>query len=95
MTVKEPKTIQVAAGSEVDALLDEAAKQPLILVRNGTRYRLVREETAEDIWAGYDPEIAREAMRAAAGSWSDIDAEAFKEFIYRAREEGSRSPDRP
>ena len=91
--VSEPKTVEVEPGSELDRLLDEAAKTPLRLVRNGARFRLVPED--EDPWAGYDAERAREAMRAAAGTWPDLDAEEMKEYIYRGREEGTRPPDRP
>jgi hypothetical protein len=36
-----------------------------------------------------------EQVIAAAGSWSDIDAEKMEGFIYRAREGGSRPNDRP
>jgi hypothetical protein len=91
--VAERKTIEVEAGSELAEILDEAADAPLILAKNGVRYRLQRED--EEIWANYDPERALEGMRAAAGTWKGIDAEAFKAYIYRAREEGTRPPDRP
>jgi excisionase family DNA binding protein len=52
-------------------------------------------EENEDIWAGYDPEEARRLIRETAGSWSDIDADALIADIHRAREAGSRPPDRP
>lgn len=91
--LKEPKRILVEPGSELARLLDEAADGPLLLERDGMRYRLDREE--EDIWAGYDPEAARAGIHAAAGSWSDIDTEELKAALYRAREEGSRPSDRP
>lgn len=91
------KTVHVEPGGEVDRLLDEAAEGPIVLERDGVRYRLGRleDETDENVWDAYDPEKARAGMRAAAGSWSDIDAEAFIRSIYRAREAGSRPPDRP
>ena len=97
------RTIQVESGSELDRLLDQVADGPIELERNGARYRLDRVEPplrirtgeADDIWADYDPERAIAGMEAAFGSWSDIDAEALKAAIYRAREEGSRPPDRP
>lgn len=91
--LREPKTIEVEPGSEIADLLDEAAETPLLLVKNGVRFRLDRDE--EDIWANYDPERARAGMRAAAGAWKGMDAEAFKEYVYRGREEGTRPPDRP
>jgi hypothetical protein len=70
------KTIHVEPGSEVDRLLDEAAGGPIDLERHGERYRLDRvAKTAEsDVWTGYSAKRAIANMRAAAGSWADIDA---------------------
>jgi hypothetical protein len=85
-----PKKIIVNPNSEVARLLDEAADRPLLLEKDGVRYRLDREET--DIWAGYDPEAAIEGIRAAAGSWKDIDAEVFKAYIRERRKASSRPP---
>ena len=94
----ESEVIHVDPGSELDRLLDEADDGPVILKRRGRRYRLVSESLKiadpDNIWADYDPEKALAATRAAAGKWKDVDGEALKEFIYRAREEGTRSPDR-
>ena len=89
-----PMTVEVEPGSELDRLLENAAGNPLILVRNGVRFRLDR-DVDEDVWADYDPEKALAGMRAAAGRWTGMDAEAFKEYIYRGREEGTRPDDRP
>lgn len=41
----------------------------------------------------YDPAATLASIRAAGGSWSDLDAEALKADLYRAREEGTRPPD--
>lgn len=35
-------------------------------------------------------EADKAAFRAAAGSWSDIDGEELKRYLYQAREEGTR-----
>ena len=91
--VSEPKAIEVEPRGEIDRLLDDVASRPVRLDRKDERFRLVRED--DDVWAGYEPERARAGMRAAAGKWTDLDAEAVKASIYRAREEGSRPPDRP
>ena len=88
--LREVKIIEVRPGSELAHLLDEAAETPLLLVKDGVRYRLDRED--EDIWAGYDPEAARAGIRAAAGSWKEIDAEAFKAYIRQRRRASSRPP---
>ncbi|HVC32682.1 MAG TPA: hypothetical protein VNL16_04155 [Chloroflexota bacterium] len=90
---KALRTIKVTADSDLGHVLDEAAYGPVLLEKDGTRYRLAREP--EDIWAGYDPQAALDGMGEAAGSWQDVDAEAFKAFIYRAREEGTRPATRP
>lgn len=96
----KPKTIDVDPGSEVARILEEAGETPVTLRLGGARYRLERERSigvkpgADDIWANYDPERARESTLAAAGAWKDIDAEALKAYIYRGREEGSRSSGR-
>lgn len=94
-TRTEPRTIEVAPGGELARILDEANGASLLLVKDGVRYRLDREEPAMtsaslDPWADYDPERALAGMREAAGSWSDVDTEKLKEDIYRWREEGSR-----
>src|SRR5207244_1591576 len=84
-----PKTFHVNPGSELDRLLAEADAAPLVLEKGGVRYHVqvtradapaasntltVADE--DDIWAGYDPERVRAALRATAGSWGDLDAEA-------------------
>jgi hypothetical protein len=89
--------IHVEPGSELAGVIDEARDRTLILEKDGVHYRLDRLALNRDILAGaiYDPDLALAGMRAAAGSWSDIDGEQLKEYIYRARELGSRPFDRP
>ena len=94
--LKAPRRIMLTPDSKLFPLLEEAANGPLLLEKDGVFFRLEREvKPPEDIWADYDPEAALAGIEAAAGSWKDIDSEEFKAFIYRAREEGSRPPDRP
>ncbi len=88
-----PKKIIVNPNSEVARLLDEAADQPLLLEKDGVRYTVNREEA--DIWAGYDPEAVRQAIRTTSGALTRHEAEQLKALIYRAREEGTRPLDRP
>jgi hypothetical protein len=93
---KEPRKIKVPQGSELARLLTQAETAPLLLEKDGELFRLERmEKEPEDIFAQYDPEAALAGIKAAAGSWKDIDVKAFKEWIYRAREEGSRPSSRP
>lgn len=90
--LREPRTINVEPESELDHLLDEASKAPVILARNGVRYRLSIED---DPWANYDPEAVRKAIRAMAGTITPEEGERLKAEIYRAREEGTRPINRP
>lgn len=93
------KTIAVEPGGEIDRLLAEADGAALILVRDGVRYRLHRDEpggesTRADPWANYDPNKALAGMLEAAGSISEAEADEMIANIYRWREEGSRPFDR-
>jgi len=87
------RTIHVPPESELARLLDEARDAPLRLEKDGVTYRLSREE--DEIWANYDPDAVLAGMRAAAGHLTPEEGEKLKAYIYRAREEGTRPPDRP
>lgn len=93
------KRIKVTEKTKLSDVLSEAERAPIELERDGELYKLARVSLTvaegDDPFAHYDPEAVRTGMRAAAGSWSDIDPEAFKAYIYRAREEGTRPSDRP
>lgn len=91
--IAQAKTIAVEPGSELDRLLEEANGAPLILVREGARYRLQAEEASEDIWADYDPERVLRAFEQATGALSHIDREAFIAEMYELR--GQDSHGRP
>jgi hypothetical protein len=65
--------------------LDGAAGQPVVIAHNGVRYRIEPEDTG----AFYDPEEAREAIRATAGGWRGIvDGERLIADIRAARGHG-------
>lgn len=87
----EPDTIHITDDSELARLLEHVDATPLRLEKNGVVYRVTREE---DLWAGYDPEKVRAAVKAAAGTLTLEEGEALKAYIYKAREEGSRPADR-
>lgn len=90
---KEPLTITIDPDSELGRALDDSADEPVILIRDGTRFRVTRE--SDDPWANYDPESVREGLREIAGILSPEEGERMKELIYRGREEGTRPIDRP
>ncbi len=86
------KTVRVTEQTDLPELLDDAAKEPVILERGGERFRLSR---ADDLFADYDPERVRDGLRRFAGTISPEEGERLKALVYRGREEGTRPPDRP
>lgn len=92
--VAEPRRVHIEdIDNDIDALLDSADTGPVLIERHGAMYRVSRAD--DDIRSGYDAERALRALETAAGSWSDIDADALIAELYEAREVGSRPPDRP
>jgi len=87
-----PKTVRVTTETALPELLDEAAREPIILERDGARFRLSRDE---DIAYEPDPEGVRAMLAVTAGSWADLDSDTMIREIDEAREAGSRSLDRP
>jgi hypothetical protein len=87
--VEEPiRRIIVPRGSDLAKLLTEAEEMPILLEKDGEFFRLERmENEPKDIFAGYDPNKAKEAIAATAGSWADLDTDKLIADIYRAREE--------
>jgi hypothetical protein len=52
-------------------------------------FRIEITEPPEDIWAGYDPQRARTALKKSAGALSGIDHEQLIADIHAAREQDS------
>lgn len=90
---KAPLTITLDPNSELAHALDDADEVTIILESKGTRYTVKRAD--DDIWAGYDPEKVRAALKQFAGTLTPEEGESLKELIYRGREEGTRPLDRP
>ena len=86
------KTVRVTEETALPELLDDAANAPVILERDGERFRLSRDE---DIAYEPDPERVRATLAATAGSWADVDVDRVIRDVSEAREAGSRPPDRP
>jgi hypothetical protein len=81
--VAEVKTAVLRPSSEIDTLLDQADEAPVLIERNGVRYRVTRE--IDDPFAYYDPECAREALRKSAGALAGVDVEALKKDLREQR----------
>jgi hypothetical protein len=92
-TTKEPLTITIDPDSELGRALDEKDDRPIVLLRNGARFRVMREP--DDPWSAYDPEKVRAGLRRFAGMLTPEEGERIKEAIYRGCEEGTRPLDRP
>ncbi|MDP9367330.1 MAG: hypothetical protein M3Q03_03470 [Chloroflexota bacterium] len=93
-TQRSTTTIEVTPGTELATALEEG--RPVVLVKDGVRYRVDREDTAEpteDIWANYDPERVLRVLDETAGSWQEIDTEALIVEIHEQR--GQDSDGRP
>jgi hypothetical protein len=90
--VTTQKTIKVTPDSTLADVLDAASVEPVVLDKDGVRFRVTRED---DIWAGYDPQRVRETIREMAGSLSVEEGERIKKLIYQGRDEGTRPADRP
>lgn len=88
-----PLTITIDPESELGRALDTERGEPVILVRNGTRFRVTREPA--DPWAAYDPERVRHGLQKVAGLLTPEEGDRIIEGIYRGREEGTRPFDRP
>ncbi len=88
----ESETIHIPENSDLVRLLDQRDTTPLRLEKDGVVYRVSREDS---LWAGYDAERVREAVRATAGSWADLDTDTMIADLHHAREEGSRPADPP
>jgi hypothetical protein len=84
--------IKVTTDTSIASLLDEAAKRPLLLARDGELFRLERED---DITDEPDPERGLKILDATGGGWADLDIDKIIADICEARRAGSRPPDRP
>ena len=85
--------INLSSETTIDELLANADAAPVLFEKNGVVYRLSREDKANDIWYGYDPERAHQALHAlveSGGILDGIDVDKWIADIYEARERGSR-----
>ena len=84
-------TLKIDPQSEIAKALKAMDTEPVVLVSNGERFRVSRDETSP---ANNDEEF-EEALRAVVGTLTPEEAEQLTQDIYRWREEGTRPIDRP
>ena len=98
--------MNVPIDSEIGRLLREAEAigEPLRIDTGEATYTVLHDEDAHtsrqasddvDAASTYDPERLRANLGAWAGLLSKEEAEALKQYIYEAREAGTRGLDRP
>jgi hypothetical protein len=84
------KKITVSEGSSLAKLLTDAAGSPILLEKNGELYRLERMEQEGKTPSPADVTRSREGILQAAGSWKQIDTDAFKAYIKDRRHTANR-----
>jgi hypothetical protein len=90
MANEPTKKITVPEGSSLAKLLTDAAARPILLEKNGELYRLERMENTEKAPTPEEVTRSRDGILKAAGSWKDIDTEAFKAYIADRRHTANR-----
>jgi hypothetical protein len=90
--------LDVSDTSELLQLAEEVHRSHTsrILRRHGEDLAMVvplPQGSATNEVVGKKTEADYQRFLSAAGAWADLDTEALKEYIYRAREEGTRATD--
>ena len=89
--VNEPLTITIDPESELGRALAAVDDAPIVLERGGARFRVTRE--ADDLWADYDAQRVRSALRQSVGALAGVDVAALKRELREQRSQNS--PGRP
>lgn len=84
-------TLTLDPQSEIAKALKAMDSEPVVLVSNGERFRVSRDETLPSD----DDEEFEKALQAVFGMLTPEEAERRIQDIYRWREEGTRPIDRP
>jgi sulfur carrier protein ThiS len=89
--MNEPtKKITVPEGSSLAKLLTDLGSRPILLEKNGELYRLERMENKDNTASPEEVARSKDGILKAAGSWKDIDTEAFKAYIAERRHTANR-----
>jgi hypothetical protein len=91
------KSIDISETPELLQLAEEVHRthEPRLLRREGEDLAMVVPLPNTATRHTKPTAVDYDAFQNAAGRWADIDIEALKEYLYRAREEGTRPIDRP
>jgi hypothetical protein len=91
MAIERPTT-KVSAETDLESLLDEAAKSPVLLEHRGILYQLSLDEDATSAKTNAEKEKELRVLDETIGSWADLDIDRIIHDIYEARRAGSRTP---
>jgi hypothetical protein len=84
---KEPLMLTIDPESELGRALAAVDDAPLVLERSGARFRVTREVDA--LWADFDPQRTRRALRQSAGALAGVDVTALKRELREQRNQDS------
>jgi hypothetical protein len=83
----QPRIIQVQEDTTLAAVLDAADNDPVLVERNGARYRVEYEPV--DLFADYDAEATLNALRSMFGALKNPDRASLKMRLHAQREQDS------
>lgn len=91
---KEPKRVQFAEftlNPERLFAVVAADREPLLVEKEGVVFRIEIAELKEpeDIWADYDPQLAKAGLQKSAGALAGIDREELMTDIHEVRHQNS------
>ena len=86
-------SVDISGMPDVIRLVEEAAQsdRPLVL-RRGEKIVATMQPTTPDSDTEELTESQIQALRSAAGAWTDFDSEAFLERVYSERDTSDRPP---
>jgi hypothetical protein len=90
MANEPTKKITVPEGSSLAKLLTDVGSRPILLEKNGELYRLERMENEKKMPSPEEITRSKDGILKAAGSWKQIDTEAFKAYIADRRHTANR-----
>jgi hypothetical protein len=87
----EELTITIDPDSELGRALAAVDDAWIVLERGGARFRVTRD--VDELWAHYDPQRVRRALRQSAGALAGVDVAMLKRELREQRSQDS--PGRP
>lgn len=90
---REEVIVEIEADSELAKALAASGKKQVTIICDVPLP--VAERDPDDLWADYDPEAVREALRAVAGIFTPEEGERLKRMVYPWRDDEGRRIDPP